>query len=73
VIALYRHRTGRPRAEATDTARKESDDAERHFRLVGLRAERSAIMELGRQQSLSDLTLQRMVRDLDLQETRHGG
>ena len=46
------------------------DDIERRLRLTGLRAERSAIYRIARARRLSDETSRKLVRELDLLESR---
>ena len=72
---LYRQRIGRHGDTGGDTParRGKDDDIERRLRLVGLRAEREAVLRFGREHGLADLTLRKMVRELDLQEARWGG
>lgn len=58
----------------TSAAGEDVDEAiERKLRLVGLRAERDELRRHGRLHGLDDVSLRRMVRELDLQEARFGG
>ena len=72
---LYRLRIGRQGDSVADTParRGRDDEIERRLRLIGLRAEREALLRIGREHGLDDLTLRKMVRELDLQEARWGG
>ncbi len=62
LLAEYRQRSGHRHDEAT----------ERQLRLTGLRAEREALQRLGAEHGLDDQTLRRLLREIDLQEARHG-
>jgi monovalent cation/hydrogen antiporter len=46
------------------------DDIERRLRLTGLRAERSEVYRIARARRLSDETSRKLVRELDLLESR---
>ena len=71
VLGLYRHRLretqpgeGRPDAHA-------AEQAERTYRLTGLRAERDTILRLARRNDISDEIARHLVREIDLVETRY--
>ncbi|MEL1263815.1 Na+/H+ antiporter [Pseudoxanthomonas putridarboris] len=49
---------------------RRADTAERALRLAGLRAEREALFSLARHRRISDETSRRLVRELDLMESR---
>lgn len=73
ITALYRQRIEREGREAEDATRSDDIDIERELWRVGLHAERSALIDNARAHGLDDLALRRIVRELDLQETRYGG
>jgi CPA1 family monovalent cation:H+ antiporter len=75
IADLYRLRIDHHGQAGGDTParRGKDDDIERRLRLVGLRAEREELLRFGREHGLADLTLRKMVRELDLQEARWGG
>lgn len=70
VIALYKHRL----VEHTevDEARqfRKLDAAEKALRMSALQAERKAIFNLARHDHISDQTARKLVREIDLSETR---
>ncbi len=63
---LARHGDGRSAA-----LRRSDNEVERELRLVGLHAEREEITRLARGDDVDDTLQRRLVRELDLQETRH--
>ena len=70
---LFRSRIDRLTANDVSALHFDSDEIEREFRLVGLRAERVAFVKIGHDRSLDDLTLRKIMRELDLLEARYGG
>ncbi len=72
VMALYEQRLADPAGSgiAPDALRR-ADQAERALRLAGLHAERQKIFELARHHRISDEVARRMVREIDLLETRY--
>jgi monovalent cation/hydrogen antiporter len=72
VIGLYQHRleAGRTTAIAAETLRA-ADTAERQFRLAALRAERDRVFDLARHDRISDATSRKLVREIDLVESRY--
>jgi len=74
VIAVYQLRLdrmdGAPGEREAGQLRK-ADQAERALRLAGLQAEREAIYKLARQSTISDETSRKLVREIDLVETRY--
>ena len=74
VIAVYQLRLNRmdgtPGEREAGQLRK-ADQAERALRLAGLQAEREAIYSLARQSQISDETSRKLVREIDLVETRY--
>ncbi|MEO8384814.1 MAG: Na+/H+ antiporter [Betaproteobacteria bacterium] len=73
VVDLYRKRIDRLTNNEVSARGANSDDIERELRLVGLRAEREAFLKVGRDRGLDDLTLRKILRELDLLEARYGG
>jgi len=73
VIALYRHRLNEAATRADEGRGKyrQTDLAECALRLAALNAERSAIFELARHGELSDDTSRKLVREIDLLESRY--
>lgn len=72
LMETYRQRIdGQPQTpEAMEISRK-ADRVERELRLAGVRAEREEIFRLGRAQQIDDEAARRIVRELDLLETRY--
>lgn len=50
---------------------RSADDAERAFRVAGLNAERNAIFILAREGKISDASARKLVREIDLLESRY--
>lgn len=75
VSSLYRRRlTGDGMAEGSAAAQvRKADEVERAFRMAGLQAERKAIFNLAREGRISDETARRLVREVDLLESRYRG
>ena len=72
--AMERYSRRAAHAEGGDEARARSRELtriERRLRLAGLRAERDALFKLRRQARLEDVSLRRMVREVDLLEARY--
>jgi CPA1 family monovalent cation:H+ antiporter len=73
VMELYRQRIdGRAKIGKDAEEARIRDRIERGFRLTALRAERAEIFRLARARALSDDTARRLVREIDLAETRFG-
>ncbi|MBB3998264.1 Na+/H+ antiporter [Aureimonas pseudogalii] len=71
VRALQRYQRYDDGAEASGTSRgREMVQAERRLRLAGLRAERDALFDLRRRHTIPDALLARLIREVDLLETR---
>ena len=72
VIALYQHWLDED-ASSEDEARqlRKADTAERELRLAALQAQRDAIYELARHYRISDEVSRRLVREVDLMESRY--
>lgn len=72
VTALYQHRlTGGASGEREAGQLRKADQAERALRLAGLEAEREEIFNLARQSRISDATSRKLVREIDLIESRY--
>ncbi|HCY63102.1 MAG TPA: Na+/H+ antiporter [Oxalobacteraceae bacterium] len=72
VIALYQHRLadgGDGEREAAQL--RKADQVERALRLAALEAEREDIFNLARQSRISDATSRKLVREIDLIESRY--
>jgi CPA1 family monovalent cation:H+ antiporter len=73
VISLYRRRLkddGIGESSEAEQVRK-VDEVERAFRVAGLQAERKAIFILAREGRISDETARKLVREIDLLESRY--
>jgi CPA1 family monovalent cation:H+ antiporter len=72
VIALYQRRLDGGAAGSGDAGKlRAAAEAERALRLVGLQAERTAIFNVARQGRISDETSRKLVREIDLLESRY--
>lgn len=72
VIELYRYRLGGNISSTDEAAQmRRIDTAERALRLAGLQAEREEIYNLARQSRISDETSRKLVREIDLMESRY--
>lgn len=72
VIALYQHRLDGGIAGEREAAQlRKADQAERALRIAGLQAERETIFELARQYQISDEISRKLVREIDLAESRY--
>jgi len=72
VMDLYRERIEGLSEDERDAAR-EQEKLFRDFRLVGLKAERTALGELIRTRSVGSETIRKLTRELDLSEARFRG
>jgi len=71
VRGLYQHRLGGG-PDGTHPARvRVAEEAERHYRLAALAAERQVLLRMARHGQLSDETARRLVREIDLVEARY--
>lgn len=72
VMDLYRERieSRSGSAKATAEARLQ-DQLERKFRLAGIKAERASVVERVRERQVGSVTAQKLIRELDLLETRY--
>jgi hypothetical protein len=73
VLSLYRHRLNEERIseDSAATQVRKADETEQAFRVAGLKAERSAIYVLAREKRISDETARKLVREIDLLESRY--
>lgn len=71
VIALYRHRLNESQRDQDNGIFRKTDQAENQLRLAALEAERRAIYNLTRQGQLSDDISRKLVREVDLNESRY--
>ena len=70
IIAFYEHRLREVDPDAEPTWRK-TDSAEKELRLSALAAERRTVFDLARHDHISDETARKLVREIDLMETRY--
>ncbi|HJV50447.1 MAG TPA: Na+/H+ antiporter [Noviherbaspirillum sp.] len=72
VIALYQHRldSGAPVGSKPGQLHKTAQ-LERNLRVIGLQAEREAVFALARQARISDKTARKVVREIDLLDSRY--
>ena len=71
IMAVYRQRIeGRSKIGQEAELAKKAHDIERRLVLVGLRAERAEIYRIARSRNLSDELARRLVREVDLLESR---
>jgi len=69
LIAFYEHRL-REVDPATEAAWRRTDHAEQELRIAALTAERQSIFNLARHDHISDAISRKLVREIDLMETR---
>lgn len=73
IMELYRQRIdSRSKTGKEAALARKLDEIERKLRLVGLRAERSEFYRMARARQLSDETARKLVREVDLLESRFG-
>jgi CPA1 family monovalent cation:H+ antiporter len=73
LMELYRQRIeGRQKTGQEAALARQSDDIERQLWLAGLRAERDELYRIARHNAVSDETIRKLVREVDLQEARFG-
>jgi monovalent cation/hydrogen antiporter len=71
IMELYRQRIdGRSKTGKEASLARKIDEIERKLRLTGFRAERTEIYRIARARRLSDETARKLVRELDLLESR---
>lgn len=72
VIALYQHRAQANAPEASDAGQlRKADTAERRLRVAALQAERAEVLKQTRQRKLGEEISRKLVRELDLLESRY--
>jgi CPA1 family monovalent cation:H+ antiporter len=72
VIALYQRRLDGSDSGTFGAAElRKADEAERALRLAAFRAEREKLFDMARHYQLSDETSRKLVREIDLMETRY--
>lgn len=72
VIGLYQHRLDNHRQEdGKGEQARQADAMERELRLTALQAEREAIFDLARRGDISDQVSRKLVREIDLVESRY--
>ena len=72
LVAIYRQRMAQYDGDKVDSAMLgEANDIERKLRLIGLRAEREAVLRLCHEHQLGEITMRQLVREIDLQEARY--
>ncbi|GAB3428246.1 Na+/H+ antiporter [Massilia solisilvae] len=72
VMGIYEHRLAGGVAGSMDPAKvRMADQSERAFRLVALHAERDTILQLARDERISDETARKLLREIDLVEARY--
>jgi hypothetical protein len=73
IMELYRQRIdGRSKSGEEGALARKVDEIERKLRLAGLRAERDEIYRIARNRKLPHEMARRLVREIDLLETRFG-
>jgi CPA1 family monovalent cation:H+ antiporter len=70
VIAFYEHKLKEVDPDSEQSWRK-TDSAEKELRLAALAAERRTVFDLARHDHISDETSRKLVREIDLMETRY--
>jgi CPA1 family monovalent cation:H+ antiporter len=73
VMAPYLHRIGHLAEGRAAAPRAAREDVERRLHLMALRAERAELLRYGRAHGVGEGALRRLVHEVDLMETRHGG
>ncbi|HTH45366.1 MAG TPA: Na+/H+ antiporter [Oxalicibacterium sp.] len=72
VIGLYQHRLDHQRnKDGKGEQARQADAIERELRLTGLQAEREAIFDMARRGDISDQVSRKLVREIDLIESRY--
>ena len=73
IMTLYRQRIDSRSKTGEEAALvRKIDEIERKLWLVGLRAERAELYRMARTRQLSDVTARKLVREVDLLESRFG-
>jgi len=72
VLALYRHRLESSATSPSEAVQlRTTEEAERSLRLTALQAEREKIFSLARQSQISNQVSRKLVREIDLLESRY--
>ncbi|MDR3455061.1 MAG: Na+/H+ antiporter [Rhodoferax sp.] len=71
VIALYQRRLDGGASDESAGQLRRAEQIERTLRVAGLQAEREAVFNLARHRRISDETSRRLVREIDLMESRY--
>jgi CPA1 family monovalent cation:H+ antiporter len=69
---LYRERI-ESRSQGLSATRREEEHLIREFQLVGVKAEREALLALGRARTIGSEVARKLTRELDLSEARYRG
>jgi CPA1 family monovalent cation:H+ antiporter len=72
VMSFYQERIDGLSDDVADEARLQ-ERLVSELRLVGIQAERTTLLELGRSRAIGSETARKLIRELDLAETRHRG
>lgn len=72
VMDFYRERI-ESRSQGLSEARREEEQLVRDFQLVGVSAEREALVELARTRAIGSEVARKLIRELDLSEARYRG
>lgn len=73
ILAPYLHRVGLLAPGGAPAPRAAQEAVELRLQLLALRAERASLLRHARAHGLEDAALQRLLHEVDLLETRHGG
>jgi len=71
VRGMYQHRLGGAGDSHHPGRARVAEEAERHYRLAALAAERKVLLRMARNGQISDETARRLVREIDLVEARY--
>ena len=71
LVDLYQRRLRGAQDNPAATQVRRADEAERMLRKAALHAERDTIFRLAREAQISDAVSRRLVRDIDLAESRY--
>jgi CPA1 family monovalent cation:H+ antiporter len=72
VMDFYRERI-ESRSQGLSEARRAEEHLIREFQLIGVKAEREALLELGRARAIGSEVVRKLTRELDLSEARYWG
>ncbi|MFC0250475.1 Na+/H+ antiporter [Massilia consociata] len=71
VRGLYQHRLGGVMPGSDPARVRVAEQAERHYRLAALAAERKVLLAMARRREISDETARKLLREIDLVEARY--